>query len=76
MLCHLEITSRTNLITQIRFRGLPLLIEMNNLLDFLPSALVPFSNLLIEGNADENNSKNTQHVVLSIAQVQQYSTQD
>ena len=51
-------------------------IKMSNLLDFLPSALVPFANLLIEGNADENNRKNTQRVVLSIAQVQQYGTHD
>ena len=42
-------------------------IEMSNLLDFLPSALVPFLNLLIEGNADESNRKNTQRFVLSIA---------
>ena len=49
-------------------------IEMSNLLNFLPSTLVPFFNLLIEGNAEENNRKNTQRVVLSIAQVQQYTT--
>ena len=51
-------------------------IEMSNLLDFRPSTLVPFFNLLIEGNADENNRKNTQRVVLSIAQVQQFSSHD
>ena len=51
-------------------------IKMSNLLDFLPSALVHFLNLPIEGNADESNSKNTQRVVLSIAQVQQYNTHD
>ena len=45
-------------------------IKMSNLLDFLPSALVHFLNLLIESNADESNSKNTKRAVLSIAQVQ------
>ena len=39
-------------------------IEMSNLLDFLLLALAHFLNLLIEGNADESSSKNTQLNVL------------
>ena len=41
-------------------------IEMSNLLDFLPSALVHFLNLLTEGNAGESNTKNTR-VVLTLS---------